>query len=205
MMGLPTLNHMAIKLKKLLDQNIDWKNSKNSAYFDELEKGQSPSILWIGCSDSRVSPNLITGTELGDIFVHRNIANLVKTNDPNLMSVLEYSVNALKIPQIIVCGHYGCGGVMASFNEENDLPEVDGWINPLREILAKNQGQINSVENPINHLVELNVKTQVENLAQSEIIQRAWEKKNTPAISGWVFDLSNGLLKEIHSLSSPKN
>jgi carbonic anhydrase len=188
---------MKMKSKKLLERNRLWAKEKNQQYFQELSNGQKPSFLWVGCSDSRVPPELITGSDLGEIFVHRNIANQVRLDDVNLQSVIQYSVEVLQIKGIIVCGHYGCGGVNASFNQDNGLAFVDQWIAPIRGLLESNQEAVEKSADKSKALVELNVLRQVSQLESSETIKKFWESEKRPEIFGWVFDFSNGYLKQL--------
>lgn len=185
--------------ENILKKNKLWAQTKSQEFLEAISKGQSPSFLWIGCADSRVSPNIITGTDLGEVFVHRNIANSVKSNDTNILSVLQYSVEALKVEAIVVCGHYNCGGVNAAFNADNGLNQVDKWIDPIRETLKKNRDEIESLidDDRANLLVELNVKEQVKNLIKTDTIKNAWKNGDSPTIYGWVFDFSSGILKEV--------
>lgn len=193
-----------MKLKKLLDKNTSWSKGKNKDFFEGISKGQQPPFLWIGCGDSRVCPNTITGSDLGEIFVNRNVANQVRMDDGNLMASLQYSVEVLKVESIIVCGHFACGGINASFNETNGLSSVDTWIDPIRELIKENIVELDGLgeKDRSNKLVEINVKAQVQNLVNSTTIQNAWENSEGPTIYGVVFDFETGLLKEICQASS---
>lgn len=188
--------------KKLMLENAAWvteKTSVNADYFKEMAKGQTPTFLWIGCSDSRVPPNEITGCNPGEMFVARNIANLVIHTDLSLMSVVEYAVEHLKVKHIIICGHYGCGGVAASLTTTS-LGPIDKWIRHIKDIANANWTELTKVEaglNRTNRLVELSTMEQAKNLTHTAIIQRAWHKGQEVYIHGWVFDLSTGLLKEL--------
>jgi carbonic anhydrase len=188
--------------KRLLLANKAWAQSKLSLdpkYFENMAKDQKPDYLWIGCSDSRVPPSEITGTDPGEIFVHRNIANLVVHTDMNLLGVIQYAVEALKVKHIIVCGHYNCGGVKAAMSKQS-FGMLNHWIRNIKEIVHHHslefQSPMNEVDK-VNRLVELNVLAQVRNLKNNHIIQRAWKELKTPAIHGWVYDLGTGLLKEL--------
>lgn len=178
----------------------------NPDYFAKLAEGQSPDYLWIGCSDSRVPANEITNTGSGEIFVHRNVANLVVHTDMNLLSVLEYAVNYLHVKHIIVCGHYGCGGVIASMS--NDLHGfVDNWLCNIKDVYTKHDEELNSMESlneRVNRLTELNVMEQVRNLAKTTIVQQAWKNREIE-IHGWVYGMANGLIKELCSFKGPKD
>lgn len=168
-------------------------------YFENLARDQKPEFLWIGCSDSRVPAEEITGTEPGEIFVHRNIANLVVHTDLNLLSVVQYAVDFLKVKHVIVCGHYGCGGVRAAMSEQS-FGLLNHWLRHIKDIYGQNESELqalNSADAKTDRLVELNVLTQVTNLARTELIQRAWKTEQRPIIHGWVYGLKDGL---IHSL-----
>jgi carbonic anhydrase len=170
-------------------------------YFENLAKGQKPSYLWIGCSDSRVPANEITETKSGEIFVHRNIANLVVHTDSNLLSVLEYAVKFLKVKHIIVCGHYGCGGIEASTT--NDYHGyVDNWLCNIKDVYAKNSVELNAIklkEDRLNRLTELNVIEQVLNLAKTTIVQKEWAERDLQ-LHGWIYSLKDGLIKELKTI-----
>lgn len=189
--------------KNLLEGNRKWVKEmidKDPKYFDTLAAGQSPEILWIGCSDSRVPANQITGTQPGDIFVHRNIANMVVHSDMNLLSVLDYSVNVLKVKHVIVCGHYGCGGVKAALgNNQNGL--VDNWLRHIKDVYRTYGDELDAIENEeerFKRLVELNVTEQVFNVSKTSIIQNNWKDRNYPMIHGWVYSLETGLIKDLN-------
>src|SRR5690606_31062238 len=180
--------------KELLAGNRAWveeKLNQDPDYFERLSKGQSPEVLWIGCSDSRVPANEITRTKPGDIFVHRNIANMVIHSDMNLLSVLDYAVNILRVKHVIVCGHYGCGGVKAAMtNEQYGL--VDNWLRHIKDVYRTHSAELDAIEDEhqrFNRLVELNVIEQVFDLSKTSIIQNAWQSRQLPMIHGWVYDL----------------
>jgi carbonic anhydrase len=186
----------------LLEGNKRWveeKLTEDALFFERLSKGQSPQVLWIGCSDSRVPANEITHTQPGDIFVHRNIANLVVHSDMNLLSVLDYAVNVLKVRHVIVCGHYGCGGVIAAMgNRQNGL--VDNWLLNIKDVYrlhTKELDSIDSDEERANRFVELNVIEQVFHLSKTSIIQNAWNERNMPIVHGWVYSLKTGLINDL--------
>ncbi len=167
-------------------------------YFKKLAEGQTPTYLWIGCSDSRVPANEITHTQSGEIFVHRNIANLVVHTDSNLLSVLEYAVNFLNVKHIIVCGHYGCGGVNAAMSNSFH-GFVDNWLRNIKDVYHKHEKELAAIEDRTdraNRLTELNVIEQVRNLAKTTIVQKAWSERPL-FLHGWVYGLSNGLVKDL--------
>ena len=189
--------------KSLLDGNKEWVRERldqDPMYFERLSKGQSPQFLWIGCSDSRVPANEITRTQPGDIFVHRNIANMVVHSDMNLLSVLDYAVNILKVKHVIVCGHYGCGGVKAAMeNEQFGL--VDNWLRFIKDVYRMHSQELESIrdeEKRFDRFVELNVIEQVFDLTSTTIIQNAWRERNGPAVHGWVYSLKTGLIKDLN-------
>jgi len=197
------------KIKMLLLENKAWAQSKvevDAAYFETMARDQRPEYLWIGCADSRVPESEITNSDPGQMFVHRNIANLVIHTDTNLMSVMQYAVDALKVPHIIVCGHYNCGGVKAALNNQS-LGLIDNWIRNIKDTLYTHRMEIASLETEaqkVNRLVERSVEKQVWNVAHTAIIQKAWKERQMPYIHGWVYDLNNGLLKQI-SLITPES
>ncbi len=174
-------------------------------YFKNLSKGQKPDYLWIGCSDSRVPANEITNTESGEIFVHRNIANLVVHTDTNLLSVLEYAVVYLGVKHIIVCGHYGCGGVKAAMgNTFHGF--VDNWLRNIKDVYYQNRKELDAIEDEstrANRLTELNVIEQVRNLAKTTIVQKAWTTRELH-LHGWVYGLSDGLVKDLSVIHNDK-
>jgi carbonic anhydrase len=169
---------------------------RDPGYFDKLSEGQHPEFLWIGCSDSRVAPNLITGTEAGDMFVHRNIANLVVQTDVNLLSVLQYAVEVLQVNHVIVCGHYGCGGVKAAMGDPHH-GLIDNWLRTIKDTQNYYWKQLQPLAEPqrFDRLVELNVIEQVYNLGKTSIVQNAWKTRGAPSIHGWVFDLKSGHIR----------
>lgn len=187
----------------LLEGNKQWVREKldqDPDFFDRLSKGQHPQFLWIGCSDSRVPANEITNTQPGDIFVHRNIANMVVHSDMNMLSVLDYAVNILKVKHVIVCGHYGCGGVKAAMdNEQYGL--VDNWLRHIKDVYRLHAQELDSIENEesrFNRFAELNVIEQVFDLMKTSIIQNAWRERNEPKVHGWIYELKTGLIKDLN-------
>jgi carbonic anhydrase len=191
--------------EKLLLENKAWAAERvadDPAFFTRLSNLQTPEYLWIGCSDSRVPANEITGTQPGEIFVHRNIANLVVNTDLNMLSVLQYAVEVLKVKHIIVCGHYGCGGVKAALTN-NSIGIIDKWLRNIKDVHRFNREEVDSIENEdekVDRMIELNVKEQVMNLAKTSIVQKAWKNANIPHIHGWVYGLKDGLIKPIFEL-----
>jgi carbonic anhydrase len=193
------------RTKKLLLENKAWAQSRidiNPEYFSDMAKDQNPEYLWVGCSDSRVPESEITNSNPGQIFVHRNIANLVVNTDINFLSVLSYAVNTLQVPHIIICGHYNCGGVRAALSP-NSLGLIDNWIRNIKDTYQIHKlelEQVQSEKEKINKLVEYNVLEQVKNLVHTAIIQKAWHERHAPRIHGWVYDLDSGLIKELVSI-----
>lgn len=168
-------------------------------FFKNLAKGQGPKTLWVGCSDSRVPANEITDTQPGEIFVHRNIANLVVNTDLNLMSVLEYAVEFLKVEDIIVCGHYGCGGISAALNRRS-YGLLNKWLRNIKDVYRIHRESLRAYINPADverRLVELNVVEQVYNLAKTTVVQKAWQERGAPVIHGWVYDVADGLIRDL--------
>jgi carbonic anhydrase len=188
--------------KKLLDGNKEWvkeRLAKDADFFKRLSQGQSPQVLWIGCADSRVPANEITNTLPGEIFVHRNIANVVAHTDMNLLSVVDYAVNVLKVKHVIVVGHYGCGGVKAAMgNDDNGF--VDNWLREIKDVYRLHARELDSIadeQKRFDRFVELNVIEQTFDLTKTSIIQRAWRERNGPIVHGWVYALDTGLLQEL--------
>lgn len=193
------------KIRKLLLENKAWAQSKvdiNSNYFTDMATDQNPEYLWVGCSDSRVPESEITNSVPGQIFVHRNIANLVVSTDINFLSVLSYAVNTLKVPHIIICGHYNCGGVRAALSPLS-LGLIDNWVRNIKDTYQQHKFELErttSETEKINKLVEYNVMEQVKNLVHTSIIQKSWHERHAPRIHGWVYDLNSGLIKELVSI-----
>ena len=188
--------------KKILENNKQWVEKKSAIspeFFNNLAEGQQPPLLWIGCSDSRVPANEIIGAEPGEVFVHRNIANMVIHTDMNMLSVLDYAVNALKVKHIIVCGHYGCGGIKAAMGN-NSIGIIDNWIRHIKDVYRFHQNELDAItdENErFNKFVEVNVKEQVLDLAKTSIVQNAWKNGQELSIHGWVYGLNSGYVTDL--------
>jgi carbonic anhydrase len=192
----------------LLHDNKDWalrKLKEDPGFFERLLHVQRPEFLWIGCSDSRVPPDQITQTEPGEIFIHRNVANLVVNTDVNLMSVVDYAVNHLKIKHVVVCGHYGCGGVKAAMSNDDFNQVLNMWLRNIKDVYRIHRKELEAItdeDSRVNRMVELNVKEQVFNLAKTALIQRAWATEQRPDLHGWVYDLHDGLIKPIVEMNA---
>jgi len=188
--------------EQLLLQNKAWVNQKlheDKDFFNKLANVQKPEFLWIGCADSRVSANEITGTAPGEVFVHRNIANMVVHSDMNMLSVLDYAVNVLEVNHVIVCGHYGCGGVRAAMGNKQ-IGLIDNWIRHIKDVYRLHQNELEAIEDNKqreDRFVELNVIEQVYDLGKTSIIQNAWQKRGGPYVHGWVYDIANGVIKDL--------
>jgi carbonic anhydrase len=188
--------------KKIIENNKLWVEDKlkiSPDYFNNLAEGQQPPLLWIGCSDSRVPANEIIGAEPGEVFVHRNIANMVVHSDMNMLSVLDYAVNALKVKHVIVCGHYGCGGVKAAMGNDS-IGVIDNWIRHIKDVYRFHHDELDSIvdeKERFNKFVELNVKEQVFDLAKTSIVQSAWKKGQELSIHGWVYGLNSGYVTDL--------
>ena len=196
-------------LPELLAHNRAWaaeQSRRDPAFFQRLCAIQRPDYLWIGCADSRVPANTIVGLAPGEVFVHRNVANIVRPDDPNCLSVLQYAVDVLGISQIIVCGHYRCGGVQAALGPATTDP-LEGWLAPLRSLHESHAAELDAVADPTarwNHLCELNVMAQVRTVASLATVQDAWRRGQRLVIHGWIYDLSDGLLRDLDvSLDRP--
>jgi carbonic anhydrase len=193
---------------KLLLENKAWAKEMvqdDAQFFSRLQHIQTPEFLWIGCSDSRVPANQITGTEPGEIFVHRNIANLVVNTDVNMLSVLQYAVDVLKVKHVIVCGHYGCGGVKAALTNQDYKQVLNMWLRNIKDVYRLHKQELDQVqegEPRVNRLIELTVKEQVINVAKTSIIQKAWSEDNRPHIHGWVYNLSDGIIKSVYDMEA---
>ncbi len=191
-----------INIKNLLENNRKWSKDmtvEDPSYFRSLARQQTPKYLWIGCSDSRVPANEIVGLPPGDLFVHRNVGNLVYPTDLNCLSVVEYAVSVLGVSVIIVCGHYGCGGVQAAI-EGKFHGGLDNWLLSIRDTYARNRDDVLAqftTEQRLNRMCELNVVQQVKTLSHTTIIQNAWQRGQELSIVGWIYGLSDGLIKEL--------
>ena len=190
-------------IENLLEQNRRWSEHQkyiDPDFFKRLSLQQTPEYLWIGCSDSRVPANQVVGLDPGELFVHRNIANVVLHTDFNCLSVLQFAVDVLKVRHVIVCGHYGCGGVKAALgNTEFGL--VDNWLRHIKDVYYQHQDEVNAIESEearVDRLCELNVMEQVNNLAKTKIVQHAWERGQELAIHGLIYSIKDGLLQELN-------
>lgn len=195
--------------EKLLEQNQQWsaqKKVQDPQFFEHLSKGQKPEYLWIGCSDSRVPGEIIVNAQPGEIFTHRNIANQVIPTDFNCLSVLQYAVNVLQVKHIIVCGHYNCGGVVAALDKQrSDLVITNKWLMHIKNTYRLHQEEVDSLdteEQRVNKLVELNIIEQINALSHTSIIQDAWFQHQRPTLHGWVYGLNDGLINPLITLSS---
>jgi carbonic anhydrase len=188
--------------KKIIDNNKQWVESRlaiDKEYFRDLAKGQQPPLLWIGCSDSRVPANEIIGAKPGEVFVHRNIANMVIHSDMNMLSVLDYAVNVLKVKHVIVCGHYGCGGVKAAMGNQS-IGLIDNWIRHIKDVYRLHEDYLNSFEDEeerFNKFVEINVQEQVFDLAKTSIVQGAWRNGQDLTLHGWTYGLNSGYVTDL--------
>lgn len=188
--------------KKIIDNNRIWSETKLSddpQYFEKLSKGQQPPLLWIGCSDSRVPANEVIGAQPGEVFVHRNIANMVVHSDMNMLSVLDYAVNVLKVKHVIVCGHYGCGGVKAAMGNQS-IGIIDNWIRHIKDVYRHNSEYLDAItdeDKRFDAFVEMNVKEQVSDLAKTSIVQNAWRNGQELSLHGWVYGLDTGIVKDL--------
>lgn len=187
---------------KLLENNKEWVKCNLEAdpeFFEKLAKGQKPPLLWIGCADSRVPANQIIGAMPGEVFVHRNIANMVVHSDMNMLSVLDYAVNVLKVKHVIVCGHYGCGGVQAAMGNKS-IGLIDNWVRHIKTIYRLHKGELDQIEDEakrFDRFVELNVVEQVFDLAKTSIVQNAWKNNQDLALHGWVYGVDSGVIKDL--------
>lgn len=187
---------------ELLERNKKWVNDtleEDPNFFKNLAEGQKPPVLWIGCADSRVPANQITGTKPGEIFVHRNIANMVVHTDMNMLSVLDYAVNVLEVKHVIVCGHYGCGGVLAAMgNQQFGL--IDNWLRHIKDVYRLHQEELDAIKDDDQRgrrFVELNVIEQVYDLSKTSIVQNTWNNGKTLHLHGWAYDIANGIIKDL--------
>lgn len=187
---------------QLLERNRDWAErtaEESPEVFDDLVGGQSPRYLWVSCSDSRVPANEIVGCHPGDLFVHRNIANRFDQNDLNALSVLQYAVEVLQVPHIVVCGHYQCGGVQAAM-DHTDHGLIDNWLRPIKNLYHRHHEELETVDDAVqrwDRLCELNVANQVQNIGSSTVVQKAWQRGQSVAVHGWVYSLSEGIIHDL--------
>jgi len=194
-------------LQRLLDNNRTWSErirQQDPDFFPKLAAQQGPEYLWIGCSDSRVPANQIVGLLPGEVFVHRNVANVVVHADLNCLSVLQFAVDVLKIRHVIVCGHYGCGGVRAAYQDER-MGLVDNWLRHVQDVAQKHRVALDkagSINDQVNRLCELNVLEQVANVCQTTVIQDAWDRGQDVTVHGWIYDLADGLIRDLKVNSS---
>jgi carbonic anhydrase len=194
--------------EKLLLENKAWaqeRQENDPDFFKRLSSLQTPEFLWIGCSDSRVPANQITGTAPGEIFVHRNIANLVVHTDTNLFAVVDYAVTHLKVKHIIVCGHYGCGGVKAAMSKADFNYVLNMWLRNIKDVYRHNREELDSIadeEIRTDKLVEMSVKEQVIHLAKSSVVQRAWKERQAPDLHGWVYGLKDGIINPVFEMKA---
>jgi len=190
-------------LPHLFENNRRWAkriSEERPDFFASLARQQSPDYLWIGCADSRVPANEIVGLMPGELFVHRNVANLVVHTDLNCLSVLQYAVEVLQVGHVIVCGHYGCGGVQAAM-DNTGLGLIDNWLLPIKDVYAKHHRELSAIANAedrLSRFVELNVVAQVNNVCHTTIVQNAWQRGQELAVHGWVYGLSDGLLRDLN-------
>jgi carbonic anhydrase len=188
--------------KKIIDNNKKWVEDQlalDPEYFKDLAKGQQPPLLWIGCSDSRVPANEIIGAKPGDVFVHRNIANMVIHSDMNMLSVLDYAVNVLKVKHVIVCGHYGCGGVKAAMSNQS-IGLIDNWIRHIKDVYRLHEHYLDTIkdeEERFNKFVEVNAQEQVFDLAKTSIVQNAWRNGQELTLHGWTYGLNSGYVTDL--------
>lgn len=188
--------------QQLLLNNKEWVASKlneDPEFFTKLANGQQPPLLWIGCADSRVPANEIIGAQPGEVFVHRNIANMVLHTDMSMLSVLDYAVNVLKVKHVVVCGHYGCGGVQAAMTNRS-FGLIDNWIRHIKDVYRLHQSELDSISverDRFNRFVELNVVEQVNDLAKTSIVQSAWKNSQELYLHGWVYDVADGIIRDL--------
>lgn len=189
-------------LKHLFENNQAWAehmNAENPGFFEALSRQQAPKYLWIGCADSRVPANEIVGLPPGELFVHRNVANVVIQTDMNCLSVIQYAVDVLKVPHIIVCGHYGCGGVQAAM-QDRDLGLIDNWLREIKELYYQHESLLDDLSDQqerVDRMCELNVIRQVYNVCHTTIVQQAWKRGQSLSVHGWIYCMKDGLLRDL--------
>lgn len=189
------------KLSYLFEANKKWSESikdKDPEFFSRLSEQQAPDYLWIGCSDSRVPANTLVDLPPGEVFVHRNIANVVVHTDLNVLSVLHYAVEVIKVKHIIVCGHYGCGGVMAAM-EDKDHGMIDNWLRHIKDVARFHKDELDALpqEERTDRMCELNVMEQVRNVANTSIVKNAWQQGSELSVHGWIYNINNGVLQDL--------
>jgi carbonic anhydrase len=194
------------KLQHLFDSNLAWADEikqKNPGFFSQLSKQQAPEYLWIGCSDSRVPANQIVRLPPGEVFVHRNIANLVVHSDLNCLSVIQFAVEILKVKHIIVCGHYGCGGIKAAL-EKTDHGLIDNWLRHVKDVIRFNAGKLDGLgqKEKVDRLCELNIVEQVRNVSNTTVVKKAWKSGAELSVHGWVYSIENGIIKDLDATVS---
>ncbi len=195
------------EIPTLMENNRRWAEGvteRDPEFFERLSQGQSPQVLWIGCADSRVPANQVIGLDPGEVFVHRNIANVVVHSDFNCLSVIEYAVAVLKVRHVIVCGHYGCGGVMAA-SQNHPVGLIDNWLRHIRDVRQMNETTLNAIEDDdarFDRLCELNVIEQVHNVCRTTIVQQAWEQGQDLSVHGLIYNLKDGLLRDLETVLS---
>lgn len=193
---------MSTLLDECFAANRRWAETtvaRDPGFFKRLEGLQNPDLLWIGCSDSRLPPNEIIGRAPGELFVHRNVANLVEHTDVNCLSVLQYAIDVLQVKHVIVCGHYGCGGVRAAMTTQ-PLGLIDNWLRHIRDVHLWNREELSAIPDPMvraDRLAELNVEAQVANVCHTTIVQDAWRRGQTVTVHGWIYSLRDGLLRDL--------
>ena len=192
------------KLDHLFQRNLDWATSikeRDPDFFTNLSKQQAPDYMWIGCSDSRVPANQIVNLPPGEVFVHRNIANVVVHTDLNCLSVLQFAVDVLNVKHVVICGHYGCGGIEAAMTD-NEYGLVDNWLRHVKDVYRFNEKKFDGLDNRQKHnlLCELNVKEQVRNISETTIVKNAWKAGKELSIHGWVYNIENGILKDLDTI-----
>lgn len=204
-------NRQMRSYEQLLQGNRDWVNKEleqDPEFFNKLASGQNPDVLWIGCADSRVPANEVTNTRPGEVFVHRNIANLCVHSDMNMLSVLDYAVNVLKVKHVIVAGHYGCGGVQAAMSNKQ-FGLIDNWLRHIKDVYRLHSSELEIITDEkerVNRFVELNVVEQVYNLCKTTIVQNAWRNRADLEVHGWVIDIASGYVKDLNvSFNGPEN
>lgn len=191
------------RYREVFENNKNWVQNKlnqDKDFFEKLSKGQTPDFLYIGCADSRVPASEIMGLEPGDVFVHRNVANVVENTDLNCQSVIEYAVGHLGVKHVVVCGHYGCGGVKAAM-QQADLGLLNGWLRNIRDVYRLHSAELEAIEDEdarYNRLVELNVQEQCINVIKTAVVQKNYGAKGYPTVHGWVYDLKNGYLVDLN-------